>query len=80
MPAFQMVRYELPVFVELYTRLIERGKKKMQAYVALQKKLLVLIYTLWKKNEKYDEKYQQKKNDIQSQEAGASLLGCCAAA
>lgn len=80
MPAFQTVRYELPVFVELYTRLIERGKKKMQAYVALQKKLLVLIYTLWKKDEKYDEKYQQKKNDIQNQEAGASLLGCCAAA
>jgi transposase len=76
MPAFQTVRYRLPVFIELYERLMARGRTKMQAYVALQKKLLVLIYTLWKKNEKYD----GKKANIQSQEAGASLLGCCAAA
>jgi transposase len=76
MPAFQMVRYRLPVFIDLYERLTGRGREKMQAYVALQKKLLVLIYTLWKKNEKYDE----KKANIQRQEAGASLLGCCAAA
>lgn len=80
MPAFQTVKYELPVFIDLYKRLVERGKEKMQAYVALQKKLLVLIYTLWKKNERYDEKYQDKKESIQSQEAGASLLGCCPAA
>lgn len=76
MPAFQTVRYRLPVFIGLYERLLARGRTKMQVYVALQKKLLVLIYTLWKKDEKYDE----KKANIQSQEAGASLLGCCAAA
>lgn len=76
MPAFNMVRYELPVFKELYERLLAKGRTKMQAYVALQKKLLVLIYTLWRK----DEKYEAKKLNILNQEAGAPLLSCCAAA
>lgn len=76
MPAFNTVRYELPVFKELYERLVAKGKTKMQAYVALQKKLLVLVYTLWRKDEKYD----AQKINIQNQQAGASLLGCCAAA
>ena len=80
LPAFQTVMCKLPVFTQLYERLLARGKTKMQAYVALQKKLLVLIYTLWKKHEPYDENYQQKKENSQHQEAGASLLGCCPAA
>lgn len=76
MPAFNMVRYELPVFKELFERLLAKGRTKMQAYVALQKKLLVLIYTLWRK----DEKYEAQKINILNQEAEAPLLGCCAAA
>lgn len=76
MPAFNMVGYELPVFKELQARLLAKGRTKMQAYVALQKKLLVLIYTLWRK----DEKYEVKKINILNQEAGAPLWGCCAAA
>lgn len=75
MPAFNAVRYELPVFKELYERLRAKGRTKMQAYVALQKKLLVLVYTLWRKDEKYD----AQKTNIQNQEAGASLLGSCVA-
>jgi transposase len=76
MPAFNAVRYGLPVFKQLYERLVAKGRTKMQAYVALQKKLLVLVYTLWRKNEKYE----PHKANIQNQEAGASLLGCCPAA
>ena len=53
LPAFNVVRYEEPVFKALHERLIARGKTKMQAYVAVQKKLLVLFYTLWKKEEAY---------------------------
>lgn len=52
MPAFVAVQYE-PRFTALYNRLIARGKTKMQAYVAVQKKLLVLIYTLWEKDEEF---------------------------
>ncbi len=32
----------------------------MQAYVAIQKKLLVLMYTLWKKDIAYDRTYENK--------------------
>ena len=32
---------------------MEKHNVKMKAYVAVQKKLLVLIYTLWKKNEAF---------------------------
>ena len=28
--------------------------QKMKGYVAVQRKLLLMIYTLWTKNEKYD--------------------------
>jgi hypothetical protein len=31
----------------------------MKAYTAVQKKLLVLIYTLWNKNEAFDPYYSQ---------------------
>ncbi|MEP1138892.1 MAG: hypothetical protein ABJK11_00675 [Balneola sp.] len=37
----------------------------MKSYVAVQKKLLILIYTLWKKNEPYKEMVP-KKEDAES--------------
>ncbi len=68
MPAFNVVRWEEPAFKALYDRLIARGKTKMQAYVAVQKKLLVLMYTLWKKQEAYQSTRTQA--DIASQPDG----------
>jgi len=62
MPAFGVVRNQVIPFVSLYERLIGRGKKKMQAYVAVQRKLLILIWTLWRKNESYDQNFEQKEN------------------
>jgi transposase len=53
MGALNVVRYEQKPFLELYQRLFERTKLKMKAYVAVQKKLLVLMYVLWKKKEAY---------------------------
>ncbi|AKD01969.1 hypothetical protein PKOR_00940 [Pontibacter korlensis] len=83
LPAFTVVRYKEPVFTALYERLVKRGKTKMQAYVAVQRRLLVLLWTLWRKNEAYDARYGQQpaepKNNIQIQEAGASLSGVSAA-
>jgi len=60
MPALNMVRYEQTPFVQLFGRILERSKIKMKGYTAVQKKLLVLIYTLWNKNEEYDPKYHLK--------------------
>lgn len=59
MPAFTAVKKE-PIFNKLYTRVFERTKKKMKGYVAVQRKLLVLIYTLWKSNESYDREYSNR--------------------
>jgi transposase len=59
MPALNVVRYGEPVFCNLYNRVYGRTKIKMKAYVAVQRELLCLIYTLWKKNEKYIRNYNE---------------------
>ena len=57
-PALNVVKYN-DEFKQLYLRVYDRTKIKMKGYVAVQRKLLVLIYTLYKKNEAYDPKYAQ---------------------
>ena len=54
MPAFNVVRYEKGNFKTFFERILARHHQKMKAYVAVQKKLLVMIYTLWKKNEAFN--------------------------
>lgn len=57
-PALSAARYE-PHLAALYQRILERNPKiKMIALVAVQRKLLVLIYTIYKKNTPYDPNYQ----------------------
>lgn len=56
-PALTAARYN-PQLQTLYQRVLDRNPKtKMVAYVAVQRKLLVLIYTLFKKNTAYDPNY-----------------------
>ncbi|MDP9079297.1 MAG: IS110 family transposase [Bacteroidota bacterium] len=62
LPAFNMIRYDVGDFKPFFERILERHNPKMKAYVAVQKKLLVLIYTLWKKNEAF----RPKTNEITS--------------
>lgn len=57
MPAFGVVRNQVAPFASLYERLIRKGKTKMQAYVAVQRKLLILIWALWRKDEAYDPEF-----------------------
>jgi transposase len=54
MPALCAVRDDQPQFKKLFKRVHERSRIKMKGYVAVQKKLLVMTYYLWKKNEKYN--------------------------
>lgn len=49
-----------PVFTGLWDRVYERTKKKMKAYVAVQRKLLLLLYTLWKNDTAYMPGYRTK--------------------
>jgi len=60
MASLNMVRYEISVFKDLYERVDQRTKIKMKGYVAVQRKLLSLIYALWKKDQAFDANYQEK--------------------
>lgn len=54
LPSLNMVRYQVKPFMALYERIYGKTGIKMKAYTAIQRKLLILIYTLWKKDEAYD--------------------------
>lgn len=59
MPAFAVVKAKQTPFYNLYWRTFDKHKIKMKSYVAVQKKLLTTIYALWKKDEEYNNDYQQ---------------------
>lgn len=58
-PALTVVRYETR-FKQLYERVTLRTAIKMKGLVAVQRKLLLLIYTLFKKNENYNPQFELK--------------------
>ena len=60
MPALCVIRQKVNPFYDFYIRLLKRnGGIKKKANVAVQRKLLVLVYTLWKKKEGFIENYEQ---------------------
>lgn len=72
MPALNMVRYEVKPFAGLYERIYARTGIKMKAYTAIQRKLLMLIYTLWKKNQAYQEDFYTDKTVVITSATNAS--------
>jgi transposase len=58
MPAFNVVRYKVAAFMNLYERTLDRHNLKMKSYVAVQKKLLIMIYTLWKNDAAFEINHQ----------------------
>jgi transposase len=67
MPAFSVIRYNQTPFVDLFERTFEKHGLKMKSYVAVQKKLLVLIYGLWNNDTAYDINYKNKHAKEQEQ-------------
>ena len=57
MPAFNAVRFNEPTCKAHYDRVYERGGIKMKAYVAVQKRLLLMAYALWRHEVDYDPEY-----------------------
>ena len=55
MAAFNVVRYQVFPFVQLFERTLQKHNIKMKSYVAVQKKILVIIYSLWKNNQQFSE-------------------------
>jgi len=64
-PALAAIR-STPAMKAHFIRLVGKHGIKMKAAVAIQRKLLILIYTLWKKNEVFDENYSIKKEEFAS--------------
>lgn len=62
-PALNMVRYQQGNFHLVYKRIYDKSNIKMKGYVAVQRKLLALIYTLWKKNEPFSNTFQRQASE-----------------
>ena len=75
MPALCTVRLKEKVFYDLYSRTFARHFIKMKSYVAVQKKLLTMIFALWKKDEEFDSKYLQNLNIQEKEQMHSSLHG-----
>lgn len=58
MPSLVVIQCQVKPFKDLFERTYERHGIKMKSYVAVQKKLLIMIYHLWNNNEAYDVNYQ----------------------
>jgi len=61
-PAFNVVTRKVKPFVQLHNRVFERTRIKMKGYTAVQKKLLITIYAMWKNNETFDPNRAIKKD------------------
>lgn len=59
-PAWVAIKHD-PAMKNLYNRVFDKTKIKMKGAVAVQRKLLVLIYTLYKNNQEFDANYQSSK-------------------
>ncbi len=60
MPSMTCVRCN-PTLKQFYNRLKPKKAKPLVALIAVQRKLLILMYTLWKNEEAYDAQYETKK-------------------
>jgi transposase len=60
MPALNVVRYKETSFQRLQERVFERTKIKMKGYVAVQKKLLIVMMSIWKNDVPYDKGHEQR--------------------
>ena len=67
LPSLSAVKWD-DNFRELYARLVSKHGIKMKALVAIQRKLLELMYVLFKNETVYDKNYIQK-NSVQAQVA-----------
>lgn len=57
MPSLVVIQCKVKTFQDLWDRTYEKHGIKMKSYVAVQKKLLVMVYHFWNKNEAYDVNY-----------------------
>lgn len=67
LPSLSVIRYN-ENFQQLYQRVYERTRIKMKGIVAVQRKLLILVYTLFKKNQAYDPEFMHQNTQRNSRQ------------
>ena len=73
-PALVAVKKQDSIFQKLYQGVYGRTKIKMKGYVAVQKKILVLVYTLYKSGQEFDLNYQSEEPKPYSKAEQNALL------
>lgn len=68
-PALNVVKYKQAPFADLYDRVYNASGIKMKGYTAVQKKLLIVIFALWKKQVQYDPEYRKAIETTKVQDA-----------
>jgi len=68
MPSLSLLRYQVPLFYALYQRVLDRTHIKMKAIVAIQRKLLTILYTLWNKEEDFNPSMHVTKKEVATTE------------
>jgi transposase len=71
MPALAAIRHD-DRFKAIFARIVSKHGIKMKSAVAVQRKLLEMTYTLYKKQEKYDSSYLAKNEVVISKESSYS--------
>lgn len=76
MAAACIIRLKVGSLYQLYERVRRRNPKAYKiANVAVQRKLLLLVYTLYKKQQRFDPNYQHQQPNKQAQETKTSSAG-----
>lgn len=73
-PAINVVKCKMKPFADKYERIYEKTKIKMKGYTAIQKDLLMMIFTLWKYDRKFEPDYK-----YQSTQKALVISGDCEA-
>jgi transposase len=60
LPSLSAVKY-IEVYNDLYTRIVSKNGIKMKALIAVQRKMLELVYILYKNNTVFEQDYESKK-------------------
>jgi transposase len=63
-PALNVVRLQTGTFPNLFNRVFDRTRIPMKGYVAVQRKLLCLIFSLWKNDQIFDPQFHLKKQQL----------------
>ncbi|QLH44750.1 MAG: hypothetical protein HWD58_03520 [Bacteroidota bacterium] len=73
MPSLTAIGKQDTTFNQLYRRVVERSGVKMKGIVAVQKKLLLMIYYIWTKDIDYNPNFRNIQEEEQAPSSPLSI-------